>query len=316
MGFAFIRRKIKQFAEHICSFVQKVVSDKTKVAEATCIKGATYKYSCSCGNVSSNSTDTFEYGAVNSSNHTNIVNGGTASVHKKCEGCGKTTSSTHSFSYSKLSSANSNYYKYHKASCNCGYSSTTYSHKWNDNAGTSSTCSTTGCKLICTHNLDNDDYTDTTHYCSVCKRNIAHKMRHYQVTDGSWRYGCYYCKFAKAHNVSFERTVSAPSCTTPGEDQYMCAECFSSVYVTTPATGHQMDYFSRTEPTCTENGEFVTKCEFCDYTETEVLEKTGHTTMSAWTPLGCGFCKVKRCSTCNEITVSAYDPNCTTHNIK
>ena len=74
----------------------------------------------------------------------------------------------------------------------------------------------------------------------------------------------------------YTASVSAATCTQPGETTYTCTGCGDSYTETTPALGH--DYRSVvTAPTCTEDGYTTHTCERCGDSYTDaVIAAPGH----------------------------------------
>ena len=89
---------IEEQLAHTHSFTQETVKPEALKSAATCTKKAVYYKSCTCGEISTDDNDTFEYGAVDPANH----DGGTELKNKKdatctekgytgdtyCKGCG------------------------------------------------------------------------------------------------------------------------------------------------------------------------------------------------------------------------------------
>ncbi|MBQ8972430.1 MAG: hypothetical protein IJ074_05055 [Clostridia bacterium] len=80
------------------------------------------------------------------------------------------------------------------------------------------------------------------------------------------------------HDVTLEKIVKEPGCTTRGIARYACEsedDHFHEVYI--QALGHTWDKGKVTvEPTCTDEGQMTYTCVVCGETYTESIEANGH----------------------------------------
>lgn len=101
------------------TYNKSVAQEKYLKSAATCQSYAVYYKSCECGAIG---TTTFTSGSKAA--HT-LTYGGTKSVHQKCTVCGRTTSSTHSYTTQEIQASTCSLNSKTQSSCICGYSYTT-----------------------------------------------------------------------------------------------------------------------------------------------------------------------------------------------
>ena len=81
---------------------------------------------------------------------------------------------------------------------------------------------------------------------------------------------------------SYNKVVTAPTCTVDGYTTYTCSCGDSYVADTVVATGHSYgEFVVTTAPTCIEEGEETSTCSGCGATQTRVLGKVAHTPATA-----------------------------------
>ena len=91
---------------------------------------------------------------------------------------------------------------------------------------------------------------------------------------------------AKGHETVSENTlpskvVDEPTCQKEGVGEWICTNCFKPYQKEIPKIDHHMvDLGVVSAPTCSENGISQKKCDMCDMTEDEILEATGHNSVS------------------------------------
>lgn len=102
-----------------------------------------------------------------------------------------------------------------------------------------------------------------------------------RVTDGKNYEDAY--SLGEALNIhihTYEATVTAPTCETPGFTTHICSVCQDRYTdAQTAPLGHSFtNYVSDNNATCTQNGTQTAVCDRCDVTDTQVLEDTatGH----------------------------------------
>jgi len=82
---------------------------------------------------------------------------------------------------------------------------------------------------------------------------------------------------ALGHNMGEGAVTTDPTCTTPGERTYTCANgCGKTHVAPIGVLGHDCKDTITKAATCTEAGELTSKCSRCDYTNTSSIEPTGH----------------------------------------
>ena len=91
--------------------------------------------------------------------------------------------------------------------------------------------------------------------CNLCERD---EVEHPDILPHSW----------------VEDSVVSATCESEGYTIEKCTSCSTTQKThTTNALGHSLKDVSRIEPTTSAEGEIVSRCERCDYEETEVLSK-------------------------------------------
>ena len=71
-------------------------------------------------------------------------------------------------------------------------------------------------------------------------------------------------------------TVKAPTCEERGSTTYKCATCGETKTEETAALGHKWEKGAVTEPTCDKKGSTAYKCSVCGETKTEATAAAGH----------------------------------------
>ena len=142
----------------------------------------------------------------------------------------------------------------------------------------------------------------TREICAVCKEEKpgskqvvnagGHDFGEWEITEkatcilnGEKSRTCSKCNFAETEVIRATghtkvSETKAPTCTTDGYTQITCSNCKEVLtYTIKPALGHKLsEAVTKTEPTCTEEGEKVQTCQRdgCGYTVSERVEALGH----------------------------------------
>lgn len=242
---------------------------------ATCTAAATYWYKCAgCG---TQSTSYFSSGSA--LGHIE-VNGGTASVHKRCSRCNETLSSAHSYSSSVHTAATCVKKGITKYSCGCGYSYTSENinalgHK-EVNGGTATVhtkCSTCGTILSTTHSYTVDSGVQyAAASCTTPRYNYKKCSCEYNPKSAS-----YIISTGTALGHDYDEIVIEPTCTTQGYTSYKCARCSDTSKANdnyTAALGHNYgDGMITQAPTYTKPGTLTYTCSRCSDYYTEALAR-------------------------------------------
>lgn len=142
----------------------------------------------------------------------------------------------------------------------------------------------------------------TREICAVCKEENpgskqvvkagGHSFGEWEITEeatctlnGEKSRTCSKCNFAETEVIQATGHTEVsktedPICTTDGYTQTTCSSCEEVLtYTIIPALGHNLsEAVTKTEPTCTEEGEKVQTCQRngCGYTVSERVEALGH----------------------------------------
>lgn len=80
------------------------------------------------------------------------------------------------------------------------------------------------------------------------------------------------------HNWIKDVVIKEPSCTEYGEEIYICEYCEKTKTEIIPSPGHQFDEgYVEWEADCSEEGEMIYTCENCEYEKSVVIPKLEHT---------------------------------------
>jgi DNA-directed RNA polymerase subunit RPC12/RpoP len=242
---------------------------------ATCTAAATYWYKCAgCG------TQSTSYFSLGSALGHIEVNGGTASVHKRCSRCNETLSSAHSYSSSVHTAATCTKKGITKYSCGCGYSYTSENinalgHK-EVNVGTAAVhtkCSTCGTILSTTHSYTVDSGVQyAAASCTTPRYNYKKCSCEYNPKSAS-----YIISTGTALGHDYDEIVIEPTCTTQGYTSYQCTRCSDTSKANdnyTAALGHNYgDGMITQAPTYTKPGTLTYTCSRCSDYYTEALAR-------------------------------------------
>ncbi len=168
---------------------------------------------------------------------------------------------------------------------------------------TTYTCSVCGDSYVA-------DYVDALGHTVVVDPAVAPDCTHTGLTEGSH---CSVCnEVLKAQETvpatghSYDKVVTAPTCTEKGYTTYTCSVCGDS-YVAdyVDALGHKYDAVV-TKPTCTEKGYTIYTCSVCgDSYVADYVDALGHTVVvdPAVAPdcTHTGLTEGSHCSVCNEV---------------
>ena len=116
---------------------------------------------------------------------------------------------------------------------------------------------------------------------------------------------------ALGHTEVIDQKIE-PTCTTSGlTEGKHCLVCNEIIVVQNiiDATGHELSYFDKKDATCSENGyESYEKCNRCDYTTYQIINKLGHNYSSVIINPTCttqGY-TTHTCSRCNDTYIDNY----------
>ena len=203
---------------HMHSFTRQVMSNYTRVTEATCQAQATYRYSCADTNCDVLSDTSNVFAGGEKVTHQSTI-GGTSDVHTKCSICGTTISVTHDYTTTTTKDATCTESGTKKHTCTCGYFYTETINKLGhdivSHAAKAATCTTNGyaaydtcsrCnyttykEIVATGHKDTNGGTSAIHTkCSKCGTTTSSK-----------------------HSYSSKITVAA-TCTSKGTTTYTCS---------------------------------------------------------------------------------------------
>lgn len=81
---------------------------------------------------------------------------------------------------------------------------------------------------------------------------------------------------ALGHDWGAATVLSAPTCTSEGENQKVCSRCSEKKTYSVSALGHDYKTTSTVKATCTKNGSTTDTCSRCGDTKTTTIAKLGH----------------------------------------
>jgi len=146
------------------------------------------------------------------------------------------------------------------------------------------------------------------------------------IRKGILEYTCTGCGDKKteslpktAHSPGAMKVTKDSNCTHQGRKASYCTLCHKMCAMETIPTNnvHALTKTVTREPTCTEDGEYTLTCTRCSYTETHIIEKTGHDLFvshreAATCRTGAhNTYKCKECSFTMLVTVSEPSSECT-----
>lgn len=251
-------------ADH--NYIEKP-DEKYLASAATCVHKAVYYKSCSvCGE---KGLDTFEYGAVNSNNHT----GDTYLVGQKAATC-----SVEGYTGDVYCSDCNNMIERGKIIATVAH---TPSGKWEQIKAP--TCTENGTEVekcsVCGAVIDERTILATGHSFGEWKQTKAPSCT--EPGEETRECECGETEIreipAKGHNLGEWEITLQPTCSKPGEKKAVCQDCGMEVTEEIPATGHTLGTWTVTkEATCTTDGERKSTCTTCGAEITEVISAKGH----------------------------------------
>lgn len=203
---------------HMHSFTRHVMSDYTRVTEATCQAQATYRYSCADTNCDVLSDVSNVFAGGEKAKHQSTI-GGTSDVHTKCSICGTTISATHDYTTTTTKDATCTESGTKKHTCTCGYSYTETINKLGhdivSHAAKAATCTTNGYAAY-----------DTCSRCNYTTYKEIVATGHKDINGGT---SAIHTKCSKCgtttsskHNYS-SKIIVAATCTSKGTTTYTCS---------------------------------------------------------------------------------------------
>ena len=297
---------------------------------ATCTTNGYAQYTCVDCN------DSYKIDTEKALGHAS-VNGGTADIHTKCNRCGITLSSTHTYTSTVLTPATCLTKGTTKYTCECGYTYNSQDIAVNPNnhegtvvdAGSTDVHSKYNCcnAVVSTvHSFTVDSgikFSDAT--CTAKQKNYLRCSCGYNPMSTSYLVEVGSVLPHPAGPVIVENSV-APTCTVDGsyENATYCTVCkveLSRTKVTVPAINHKWDSgVETTAPTCTKDGVKTYTCQNNkSHTYTEPIAMLGHK-MGDWNQTLAPKCyaygeKRRDCDRCDYYEterVEKLDHNCTT----
>lgn len=110
------------------------------------------------------------------------------------------------------------------------------------------------------------------------------------------------------HKFGAWSTVTAATCSAPGQERRICSECNKEETRAVPATGlhdYPDAWETVTEPLCGDPGQERRKCNNCDHYETREIPATGSHSYGEWTTTAATCTTVgerrRECSTCHGL---------------
>ncbi|MGN1329666.1 MAG: carbohydrate-binding domain-containing protein [Eubacterium sp.] len=138
-----------------------------------------------------------------------------------------------------------------------------------------------------------------------------YKVRAYRTVNGKKVYGPYssvVSATALSHSYGSYTVEKSPTCGEEGTKYTVCSICGDKHYEVMPATGEHAYTITTKDATCTEAGEIVKACKYCDKTIITPIEAKGHSYNKITVSPACtdnGYDKYT-CNVCNSSYTDNY----------